>query len=184
MTQYDILNHYFEWLCKSVSGDILAEHRYYRKLLMHLHNTQFYYSIPKDEDRYNAGIDLRWRFICENNYHTSALNELEGPCSVLEMILALAFYSEEVMDDPSYGDRTGQWFWGMITNLGLGAMSDDRYDKQYVDDVVTRFLDRKYDPDGRGGLFRIRNCKHDLRRVEIFHQLCWYLNSLNGDGYR
>ena len=179
MTQYDILNHYFEWLCRSVSGDILAEHLYYQKLLMHLHSTQFYYSIPKDADRYNAGIDLRWRFICEKQYDVNAFNELEGPCSVLEMMIALAIYCEDhIMDDPSYGDRTSQWFWGMITNLGLGSMSDDKFDRQYVDDVITRFLDRKYDPDGRGGLFRIRNCTHDLRRVEIFHQLCWYLNSI------
>lgn len=185
MTQYDILNDYFEWLCRSVSGDLACEYRHYRKLLMHLHNTQFYFSIQKDEDRYNAGIDLRWRFICERHYDRLALDELEGPCSILEMTIALAIYCEEhIMDDPGYGDRTGQWFWGMIVNLGLGAMSDDKFDRRYVDDVITRFLDRKYDPDGRGGLFRIKNCKHDLRRVEIFYQLCWYLNSLNGDDYQ
>lgn len=179
MTQYDILNHYFEWLCKTVSGGIQYEDLYYRKLLMRLHSTQFYYSIPRDADRANAGVNLRWRFICEKNYDPRALDELEGPCSVLEMMVALAIYCEEhVMDDPSYGDRTGQWFWGMITNLGLGNMSDTRFDEQYVDNVVTRFLDRKYDPDGKGGLFKIRNCTHDLRKVEIFYQLCWYLNSI------
>lgn len=179
MTQYDILNHYFEWLCNSVCGDRILGGPSYRKLLMHLHSTQFYYSIPKDEDRYNAGVDLRWRFICANNYSVEALGELEGPCSVLEMMIALAIYCEEhIMDDPSYGDRTGQWFWGMVTNLGLGASYDGNFDRSYVEEVITRFLDRKYEPDGKGGLFRIRNCKDDLRRVEIFHQLCWYLNSI------
>ena len=178
MTHNDLLNHYFEWLYKSTCGCGISEEISYRKLLMHLHSTQFYYSMSKDADRAAAGVDLRWRFVCENNYDVSVLNELEGPCSVLEMILALAFYCEEVMDDPAYGDRTAQWFWGMITNLGLGAMSDNLFDRRYVDDVVTRFLDRKYNPDGKGGLFRIRNCEHDLRRVEIFHQLCWYLNSI------
>ena len=181
MTQYDILNHYFEWLYKSTCGCGISENISYRKLLMHLHHTQFYYSLERDADRAGAGIDLRWRFVCEHNYDVSVLNELEGPCSVLEMILALAFYCEEYMDDPSYGDRTSQWFWGMITNLGLGAMSDELFNKRYVDEIVTRFLDRKYDSDGRGGLFRIRNCEHDLRRVEIFHQLCWYMNSISCD---
>lgn len=179
MTQYDILNHYFEWLCRTVNGQIPYEDIHYRKLLMHLHSTQFYYSISRDADRANDGVSLRWRFICEKNYDPRALDELEGPCSVLEMMIALAIYCEEhVMDDPSYGDRTGQWFWGMITNLGLGSMSDDKFDRQYVDDVVTRLLDRKYEPDGKGGLFKIRNCNRDLRKVEIFHQLCWYLNSI------
>ena len=184
MTQNDLLNHYFEWLCRSVCKDKFPEGISYRKLLMHLHSTQFYYSIQKDADRASAGVDLRWRFVCENNYSVTVLDELVGPCSVLEMILALAFYCEEVMDDPAYGDRTAQWFWGMINNLGLGSMYDDRFDRMYFDDVIARFLDRKYDPDGRGGLFRIKNCKHDLRRVEIFYQLCWYLNSINGDDYQ
>lgn len=179
MTQYDILNQYFEWLCRSVGANKGSKELSYRKLLMHLHNTQFYYSIQKDADRAGAGVDLRWRFVCDNNCSARVLDELEGPCSVLEMIIALAIYCEEhVMDDPGYGDRTGQWFWGMITNLGLGAMTDDKYDRRYVDDVVTRFLDRKYEPDGKGGLFRIRNCTHDLTKVEIFYQLCWYLNSI------
>lgn len=182
MTQCDILNHYFEWLCGLVCADRLSEPVSYRKLLMRLHNTQFYYSIQKDADRAGAGVDLRWRFVCDNNYSVNVLDEMEGPCSVLEMMIALAVYCEDhVMDDTGYGDRTGQWFWGMITNLGLGSMHDDMFDKRYVDEVVTCFLDRKYHPDGKGGLFRIKNCKHDLRRVEIFYQLCWYLNSFNGD---
>lgn len=180
MTQNDILNQYFEWLCRSINGSWVSEEISYRKLLMHLHNTQFYYSIPKDADRAGAGVDLRWRFISENNYDPALLNELEGPCSVLEMMVALAIYCEEhVMDNPGYGDRTGQWFWGMITNMGLGAMSDYLFDKYYVDDVVTRFLDRKYHPDGTGGLFKIRGCEDDLRRVPIFYQICWYLNSID-----
>ena len=107
------------------------------------------------------------------------LDCLDGPCSILEMMVALAIRCEEgIMDDPDIGDRTGQWFWGMVTNLGLGSMSDENFDRKYVDEVIERFLNRKYDPDGRGGLFRVRNCKYDLREVEIFHQLCWYLDNI------
>ena len=82
------------------------------------------------------------------------------------------------MDDPAYGDRTGQWFWGMIVNLGLGAMTDNRYDEKRVDDILDRFLSRTYDPDGRGGLFTVRNCDVDMRKVEIWKQLLLYLDSL------
>lgn len=82
------------------------------------------------------------------------------------------------MDNPLYGDRTSQWFWGMINNLGLNGMTDRSYDAEYVERTVDRFLNRDYEPDGRGGLFRIRNCGKDLRKAEIWHQLCWYLDLL------
>ena len=82
------------------------------------------------------------------------------------------------MDDTRVGDRTGQWFWGMITNLGLGSMTDDDYSRDYVDSVIDRFLRNDYESNGKGGLFTIRNCEYDLRSVSIWCQLCWYLDSL------
>jgi hypothetical protein len=107
------------------------------------------------------------------------MRELNGPCTVLEMMIALAIRCEEtIMDDFDVGNRTGQWFWGMVTNLGLGSMTDIRYDERYIDDVLTRFLNREYEPDGKGGLFTIRRCDRDLRKVEIWYQLCWYLDSM------
>ena len=82
------------------------------------------------------------------------------------------------MDDPELGDRTGQWFWEMITTLGLGSMNDSNYNEWLVNDVVTRFLDRNYEPDGRGGLFRVRGFDRDMRKMEIWHQLMAYINSM------
>lgn len=82
------------------------------------------------------------------------------------------------MDDPDIGNRTGQWFWGMIVNLGLGSMTDDLYDEKLVETAINRLLDRRYAPDGTGGLFTVKNCDRDLRKVEIWYQLCWYLNSI------
>lgn len=80
------------------------------------------------------------------------------------------------MDNPAYGDRTTQWFWSMIKTLGLRSMTDDKFDDEYVSSVIDRFLNREYAPNGDGGLFKINNCKYDLREVEIWYQLCWYLD--------
>ena len=103
--------------------------------------------------------------------------KITGPCSVLEMMIALAIRCEEtIMDNPLYGDRTAQWFWRMMSNLGLGLMTDDIYDRDLVKQKIDRFLNREYDPDGKGGLFYIRGCAEDLRNVEIWAQLCWYLD--------
>ena len=95
------------------------------------------------------------------------------------MMVALAIRCEEsIMDDPEIGDRTSQWFRIMLVNLGLGSMSDDRFNRVYVDMVIDRFLDRQYDADGRGGLFTVRHCDCDLRDVEIVYQMYWYLDEL------
>lgn len=166
---------YFEWLYDLVCDGRYSKENSYRKLLMHLHNTEFVYFIPKDENRAMDGIDLREVFAGEQD----ADLYLGGPCSVLEMMIALAIRCEDdYMDDARVGNRTKQWFWKMISSLGLGSMLDERYDKLYVMDVVERFLDREYDPDGRGGLFTIDDCDCDLRDVEIWTQLCWYLDSI------
>lgn len=179
----DILNNeYFEWLYGLVCDTRRPKSLSYRKLLMHLHNTEFRYVIQRDRNRASDGIDLRYRFALEreHKYPTDqVMNILDGPCSVLEMMIALAIRCEEtIMDDASIGDRTSQWFWGMVNNLGLGAMLDNRFERGEFDRIVNRFLDREYSPDGRGGLFRLRNCDRDLRTVEIWYQLCWYLDSI------
>lgn len=179
MIQDKINNDYFEWLYDSVCRKRYAKDISFRKLLMHLHRTEFIYTIPMDENRAENGLNLRYIFACEYDGCDDADSYIEGPCSVLEMMVALAIRCEkEIMDDPRVGDRTGQWFWGMIVNLGLGSMLDDRYDRDYVTDILDRFLHREYEPDGTGGLFRIRNCTEDLRKVQIWHQLCWYLDSI------
>lgn len=82
------------------------------------------------------------------------------------------------MDDPRFGDRTSHWFWGMVINLGLGSMTDELYNRRTVDESIDILLERRYEPNGEGGLFKVRNCKYDLRDVEIWYQLCWYLDGL------
>lgn len=171
-----IENDYFEWLFELVCGKRYAKDISYRKLLTLLHNTEFTYIIPMDENRASDGISIRNRFLTVNNYRSDSIDR---PCSVLEMMVGLAIRCEEnIMDDPRLGDRTGQWFWGMINNLGLGAMYDSNFDKRYAIDTIQRFLNRDYEPNGKGGLFTIKKCDEDLRNVEIWHQLCWYLDSI------
>lgn len=168
-----IRDEYFDWIYDLVGGMDYSPRVSYRKLLSYLHDIEFTYSIDMDGNRAEDGVSLRRRFSIYN-YHM-----LNGPCSILEMMVALAIRCEEnIMDDPTMGDRTGQWFWGMIINLGLGCMTDDQYDEEYIESVVRRFLNREYEPDGRGGLFRVRRCEYDLRNVEIWDQLGWYLNSI------
>lgn len=179
MTFEDCVNNeYFEWLCELINNKRFSKRVSYRKLLMHLHNIEFTWFIPHDDNRADDGIQLRRRY-CLVQEDPTLRKYLQGSCSVLEMMVALAVRCEEwIMDDAQMGNRTGQWFWGMVHNLGLSPMTDSKFDREFVDNVIARFLNRDYEPDGTGGLFTVKHCEYDLREVEIWCQLSWYLGSI------
>ena len=171
-----IKDEYFDWLYDTVCKGRAHNNTSYRKLFMFLHDIEFTFTIGKDMNRARDGVDLRYRFAMLYD-DDRIMDILDGPCSVLEMMVALAVRCEEtIMDDTRYGDRTGQWFWEMMSNLGIGNMFDERFDAEFVEEKISIFLDRDYTPDGKGGLFYIKGCQDDLRDVEIWTQLCWYLD--------
>lgn len=179
MRQVDVENDYFGWMFELICKNRYSDAHSYKKLLAYLHDVEFTYSIRNDADRAHDGISLRHRYARLNDDYEYVMDCLNKPCSVLEMMIALAIRCEEtIMTNPQIGDRTGQWFWKMIVNLGLGSMTDARFDEHYVKDVVDKFLKHKYEPDGHGGLFMIRDCKHDLRKVDIWCQMLWYLDRI------
>ena len=179
MTKDELNNAYFEWMYQLVCDERGAEGPSYRKLLYLLHDTDFFYTIPMDGNRAEDGTDLRYRFGYENAYEGPMIATYldDRPCSVLEMMVALAIRCEEhIMCDPDIGNRTGQWFWNMIDNLGLSGMDDLQFDRNYAKRVVQKFLNREYKRNGEGGLFTVKHYRMDLRSVEIWYQMCWYLD--------
>lgn len=179
MTRRTIDIEYFNWMWHLVRPGAPRRRKTYNRLLLYLHETEFVYSIQNDANRAADGINLRYRFAYDYAGIEDAENYISGPCSILEMLIALSLRCEEhIMDDPDIGDRTSQWFWLMIFNLGLDSMSDDKFNIGYVQERVSAFLNREYEPNGVGGLFVVENCRRDLRTVEIWYQMCWYLSSL------
>ena len=172
-------NEYFKWLCQIVNAAEYCENRSFDKMLGLLHSIDFYYSIAMDANRAGDGVNMRHHFKYVNGYDPT-IDILPGrQCSVLEMMVGLSVRCEtQIMYDPEYGDRTGLWFWGMIENLGLGDMDDDNFDAGYATSVILRFLDREYEPNGRGGLFTVERSGYDMRDVEIWYQMNWYLNDI------
>jgi len=176
----DYFNWLYDYVCKERAHDKIS----YVKLFNCLHQIEFTFSIRNDINRAKDGVDLRYRFAINTVDPESTdeiyyiMDALDGPCSVLEMMVALAIRCEEtIMDNTNYGNRTGQWFWGMMSNLGIGPMDNDIYDEDIVIHHINIFLDRQYKPNGEGGLFYIKDCLDDLRYVEIWTQLCWYLDN-------
>lgn len=177
MTRDELNHEYFEWMYGLVCSNV----RDYRKLLRYLHSVDFDYILPMDGNRAEDGTDLRYRFGYENRHgpHIISCYLDDRPCSVLEMMVALAIRCEDhIMDDPDIGNRTEDWFWAMIKSLGLIHMIDSRFKKEFVEDVISRFLNREYKRNGEGGLFTVRNCNRDMRSIEIWYQMCKYLDEI------
>lgn len=178
MTRNKIQNEYFDWMYEKVCGESFNKSITYHRLFSALHQRRFYYSIAMDANREADGESLRYRFGQEMDIDPVAIaNSIDlVPCSVLEMMVALAIRCEEnIMDDDSYGDRTGQWFWLMIINLGLSNETDNDFDSTRVNRILDRFLDREYKPNGAGGLFVVENPPVDMREIEIWYQMHLYL---------
>ena len=87
-------------------------------------------------------------------------------------------HMDKIVGDPEGELDIRHWFWMMLDNLDLSAMTDDKYDRMYVYGRVNLFMNREYEPDGDGNIIYIPDCKDDLRKVEIWWQMCWYLDSI------
>lgn len=175
---YDIQQDYFHWLCEMVH--IEQEERSYWILAKDLHRKVFYPIIEHDENRALDGLELREQYMSDKSY----VKYLDMPdeCSVLEMLIGLAQRMDFETSDPleeNYQDKTSYWFWEMIDNLGLIAFDDESYvdleGQTYVDSIIDEFIERRYSPNGDGGLFPLRRSRNDQRNVEIWYQMSAYL---------
>lgn len=178
MTREKMKDLYFDWMYSIVC----PSKRYYHKLLKRLNEIEFVYTISMDGNRAEDGVNLRYRFGRENGFQDNMIAPLldDDPCTILEMMVALAIRCEEhIMSDDVYGDRTEKWFWDMIYSLHLDDMDDFFYSEDRVDHVCDNLIEHKYQRNGDGGLFTVKRYSHDMRCTEIWYQMCWYLNELS-----
>lgn len=135
-----------------------------------LYTTEFVWIVPNDDNRVEDGRDLRLRFLEDENIVDVDAEWMGFGCSFLEMLIALAgTLSFETNKTSRF------WFWHLLENLGLDSFTDNRYEEEYVDEVVQRVIWRKYASNGHGGLFPLRYADEDQRKVEIWYQLSAYL---------
>lgn len=168
---------YLHWMERMICREPYTRGKTWHQLLRCLFSMEFVANHYMDANRGVDGIDLRYRFA--NTRGTFAVPIENEPCTVLEMMVALSLRCEEhIMNNPEDGDRTGKWFFEMIASLGLDGMDDQHFNRETVKRTVSSFLSADYSPDGRGGLFYIPGCPKDLRTMEIWYQLMWYLNTI------
>lgn len=154
------------------------------KILKHLHAFPFQVILSDDENRVKDALTLRKDWIDECGVKDSDdLLRRHRPfttpkrATILEVMVALSKKMEDqIMTNTQLGDRTGFWFWSMIESLGIINMTDNNFDEDKMNKVIHNMISRRYDQDGRGGLFTCPRIDINMRQVSIWYQAMFYLN--------
>lgn len=158
---------YFNWLCAKV---LSVNVPIYLELMRILYRTEFVWVIAGDENRAEDGCELRDDFLRES-YLRKDQNWYDQPCSVLEVLIAVAKRASFQTDNP-----VDYWFWQIVENLGLDEFRQvSNQDVGIIEDILYNFVWRQYDESGHGGMFPMRWPKRDQREVEIWYQFFDYL---------
>lgn len=164
---------YGEWLIRRVG----FVKKGYSKLFKALHDTEFYWTIDRDRNRAEDGIDLR------NEYLSERLGEgslgVEDPfrreCSVLEMLVALAIRVEDEFIGAPGDEHPDRFFFDMLKNLDFDYMSDRHFDRECVDRILNNWMSRRFTRGGLGSPFPVMNDRRDQREFEIWDQMNHYI---------
>ena len=158
---------YFRWLCSLL--DVMVEQDPEALFLWTLYEKPFSFLIAMDENRGKDGVSLREEF-AETVWGSPF--SLEMPCTILEVLVALARRIQSLVAVPGRGnDQTVSIFWTMVRNLGLKVKPLEPEDYDRNDRKIETWLDRKYLPNGFGGLFPLEHHKQDQTQVEIWYQM-------------
>lgn len=183
MDKVEIRKEYFQWLCASISSP-----EQYTLLLDKLRRTNFVWILDRDANRAEDGKSLRYQFACSKNLDEDGMTLVEkwlsGPCTVLEFMVALAKRIEtDIMANGEDSDKTAEWFFDMLENLGLLKFDDKHYDENEADYILHRFMSRKYKKNGDGNVFKRTKTGQkggpesgpDFRNLEIWSQAQTFL---------
>lgn len=164
---------YFQWLLEKIDG-FKEPYFHYNLLLNELHDIKFEWSIERDENRSVDGKELRFIYMEEENI--ADIFYKDAPCTVLEVLIGLSIRCYE---DIMWGDETfkpADLFWIMIENLDLMRCDDEHFSRDYIHQQVEKWLKRGYKFNGIGGPFPLKKAHRDQRKVELWFQMCGYLN--------
>jgi hypothetical protein len=132
-----------------------------------MHNTEFVWTVPNDDNRVQDGVDLRREFVGDR----SSVLALEI-VTFLEVLVGLSRRLEFTA-----GGNAEIWAWQLIRNLRLQKMIDPLgpAKRERVRDILDAVIWRTYREDGRGGFFPLSNPTDDQTKVEIWYQMNAYV---------
>lgn len=154
----------------------------YRMLLGVLDGVEFRDTRGIDGNRIHDAQEMRADMIAEMNLDHAAVRPFMN-VSLLEVMIAIANRLGQITGD----DDTAFWFWEMVSNLALDGIDDNEFlsdPEGYEAEILDRaddVIDIKYDRDGLGGLFLLREevAPQDMRDTELWYQMQYYANEVS-----
>jgi hypothetical protein len=167
-----LTNRYFDWLCEKVNPSRPATDISWDRLLAQMFNTDFFWSIPNDDNRAFDGKVLRDQFAYEEGLQRYS-EIIRDECSLLEMLIALAERCDvDIMAIQQPTERqAGHWFWIFLENCGVLEYDDRHYDATMVEVIFSQVMRRNYLYNGVGGFFPLQIASEDQREVELWYQM-------------
>lgn len=173
---------YFQWLCDLVHCE--KKEKSYYKLLKIMFDTEF---LVKNKNDINRGVDgalLKTDYIMTDETICYGPDLDPASCSVLEMIIGISKrmmfeLAKDGDDDESYFYH---YFWEILDNLHLTWFDDKKIEWNpnqntvRIEEILRILNERKYQKNGEGGMFPLRNPSKNQKRVEIWYQMQAYIN--------
>lgn len=174
---------YLEWLVEKSqiqreTGKILFEN-------------DFRSDMTEDDIRARDGLELRMVY-AKDVGSESGKNErdidriwksIHGKCSVLEVLVKLAFQLDGMVNEEEKGSMVPYFMEEFLKNLEILKLKFGENPKkneaisEEIQRKIDRFLDRNYNKNGTGGgLFPVKNCANDHRKLAIWKQMNEWLD--------
>jgi hypothetical protein len=159
---------YLKWLSDQVGA------LEYMRLTNEMYNVTFNASVPNDDNRAAEGKNLRTEYLSIIGQDPSDHYQwLAVPCTLLEMLVGLTARAQFMSGMPAI-----MWFGIFLDNLGLQHYNDDDWKpnhRRIISAKLVSLNERTYERTGSGGLFPVYQTNLDQRTVEIWYQMCAYI---------
>ena len=158
---------YFIWLTAQIE---IPNNKTYNDLFTKLHETEFHWIIPRDDNRLEDAVELRQEFV-----HNRRNDIHKRPVSLLEVLIALSRRVSWTTDrSPEF------WAWHLLENLKVDRSSDPLTERkaQRIDHILETLIWRTYEPNGEGGFFPLKHPQDDQTKREIWDQMNAYVNEM------
>ena len=160
---------YFEWLTSQIIIDGHRKVTMYTGMLELLHQKEFVWIVPNDDNRIGDSMDLRAEFL------GGAHHSFQKGVSVLEVLVSLSRRMEFTVE----GDAR-KWAGKLLENLDLHKMQDplSKRKVELIEEILETLVWRTYDRDGVGGFFPLAWTEDDQTKVELWYQMNAYVNEM------